>query len=252
MARPGSPIEDIDTPALVIDLDLMEGNIARMAAFLPTRTPIYGPTRKTHKTPVLAHRQIEAGAQGVTCAKLGEAEVHGRGRHPGHPRRQPGPWGASRSTAWSPSHAMRTSSLPRTMKTTCGKSPKRPWPRHPGEHDHRGRRGHAALRRTARGTRVEARAGDRPLPRRHLPRGDGLRGPHHRKPRRRGPVRRVPDFHDDADRDGGLYPGKGPARGSRQRRRYGHLQGHRDLPGGERGAGGVLYPDGRHLSATHP
>lgn len=75
MVRPGSPIEDIDTPALVIDLDLMEGNIARMAAFFADKDAYLRPHTKTHKTPVLAHRQIEAGARGVTCAKLGEAEV---------------------------------------------------------------------------------------------------------------------------------------------------------------------------------
>ena len=75
MARPGSPIEDIDTPALIIDLDLMEGNIARMAEFFADKDAWLRPHTKTHKTPVLAHRQIEAGAQGVTCAKLGEAEV---------------------------------------------------------------------------------------------------------------------------------------------------------------------------------
>ena len=75
MAHPGSPIEDIDTPALVIDLDLMEGNIARMAEFFADKDAHLRPHTKTHKTPVLAHRQIEAGARGVTCAKLGEAEV---------------------------------------------------------------------------------------------------------------------------------------------------------------------------------
>ena len=75
MPLPGIPIEDIDTPALVIDLDLLESNIARMADFFSDIKANLRPHTKTHKTPILAHKQIEAGAQGVTCAKLGEAEV---------------------------------------------------------------------------------------------------------------------------------------------------------------------------------
>lgn len=75
MATPGDPLEHIDTPALVIDLDMMEGNIRRMADFFADKTADLRPHTKTHKTPILAHKQIEAGAQGVTCAKLGEAEV---------------------------------------------------------------------------------------------------------------------------------------------------------------------------------
>ena len=75
MSTLGIPIEDIDTPALVIDLDLMDGNIARMAEFFSEQKAVLRPHTKTHKTPVLAHKQIAAGAQGVTCAKLGEAEV---------------------------------------------------------------------------------------------------------------------------------------------------------------------------------
>jgi D-serine deaminase-like pyridoxal phosphate-dependent protein len=75
MAIPGDPIENIDTPALVIDLELLENNIKRMADFFADKTAVLRPHTKTHKTPILAHKQIQAGAQGVTCAKLGEAEV---------------------------------------------------------------------------------------------------------------------------------------------------------------------------------
>ena len=46
-----------------------------MAAFFAEKDAYLRPHTKTHKTPVLAHRQIEAGARGVTCAKLGEAEI---------------------------------------------------------------------------------------------------------------------------------------------------------------------------------
>jgi D-serine deaminase-like pyridoxal phosphate-dependent protein len=71
----GFPVAEIDTPALLLDLDIMEQNIARMAeAFRGIKAKLR-PHVKTHKTPIIAHRQLAAGAIGVTCAKLGEAEV---------------------------------------------------------------------------------------------------------------------------------------------------------------------------------
>lgn len=69
------PKYEIDTPALYIDLDLMEANIARMADHFAGLVAALRPHAKTHKCPILAHKQIEAGAIGVCCAKLGEAEV---------------------------------------------------------------------------------------------------------------------------------------------------------------------------------
>ncbi len=66
---------DIDTPALLIDLDKMERNIEKMAKFFRDRPCNVRPHTKTHKCPVLAHKQLQAGAEGITCAKLGEAEV---------------------------------------------------------------------------------------------------------------------------------------------------------------------------------
>jgi D-serine deaminase-like pyridoxal phosphate-dependent protein len=68
-------IEEIDTPALLIDLDAMERNLSKM-----TRAFASGPTRlrphyKNHKSPVLARRQLSAGAIGMTCATLSEAEA---------------------------------------------------------------------------------------------------------------------------------------------------------------------------------
>jgi D-serine deaminase-like pyridoxal phosphate-dependent protein len=71
----GSPIEDIDTPALLLALDLMERNIARMAATFQQLPAKLRPHAKTHKTPIIAHKQLAAGAIGITCAKLGEAEI---------------------------------------------------------------------------------------------------------------------------------------------------------------------------------
>lgn len=63
----------IDTPALVIDLDVVEANIAEMAE--ATRQVNLRPHIKTHKMPELAKLQLAAGAVGITCAKLGEAEI---------------------------------------------------------------------------------------------------------------------------------------------------------------------------------
>lgn len=66
---------ELDTPALLIDLDKMESNIQTMADYFSTVNAALRPHLKTHKTPMLAHKQIAAGAIGITCAKLGEAEA---------------------------------------------------------------------------------------------------------------------------------------------------------------------------------
>ena len=66
---------DIDTPALLLDLDRVERNIATMARFTADRSSGLRPHFKTPKCPEIARRQLEAGAIGITCAKLGEAEV---------------------------------------------------------------------------------------------------------------------------------------------------------------------------------
>jgi len=66
---------DVDTPALLLDLDVVEANIATMAAFFRDRPQKLRPHFKTPKTPEIAQRQLGAGAIGITAAKLGEAEV---------------------------------------------------------------------------------------------------------------------------------------------------------------------------------
>lgn len=63
------------TPAVVIDLDKVEANIARLQAVCDAAGVASRPHIKTHKSPELARLQIEAGARGITCQKLGEAEV---------------------------------------------------------------------------------------------------------------------------------------------------------------------------------
>jgi len=66
---------DLDTPALVLDVVAMERNIAKMANFFAGKKTALRPHVKAHKCPQIAHRQLKAGAIGITCAKLGEAEV---------------------------------------------------------------------------------------------------------------------------------------------------------------------------------
>ncbi len=66
---------DLDTPALVLDLRVLEANIALMAGFMAGATAALRPHSKTHKCVEIVRRQIAAGAVGITCAKLGEAEA---------------------------------------------------------------------------------------------------------------------------------------------------------------------------------
>jgi D-serine deaminase-like pyridoxal phosphate-dependent protein len=63
------------TPAVVIDLDVVERNIARVQALCDAAGVANRPHIKTHKSPVLAAMQRDAGARGITCQKLGEAEI---------------------------------------------------------------------------------------------------------------------------------------------------------------------------------
>ncbi len=66
---------ELDTPALCIDLDLLEANIARMAEFIGARGKQWRPHAKCHKSPVIARKQLAAGAIGITSAKTSEAQV---------------------------------------------------------------------------------------------------------------------------------------------------------------------------------
>jgi D-serine deaminase-like pyridoxal phosphate-dependent protein len=70
-----APDTDIDTPALVVSETIMQRNISEMAAFARSVGVGLRPHIKTHKTPQIARLQLAAGAFGVTCAKVGEAEV---------------------------------------------------------------------------------------------------------------------------------------------------------------------------------
>jgi len=66
---------DYGTPAAVIDMDRVERNIARIQVACDTAGVANRPHIKTHKSPLLAQMQIAAGAKGITCQKIGEAEV---------------------------------------------------------------------------------------------------------------------------------------------------------------------------------
>jgi D-serine deaminase-like pyridoxal phosphate-dependent protein len=69
---------DIDTPALIIDLDVLEENIRTMGEYFAARPQKLRPHFKTPKTPEIARRQLAAGAIGITASKLGEVEVLAR------------------------------------------------------------------------------------------------------------------------------------------------------------------------------
>lgn len=71
----GRRLAEIDTPALLLDLDRFERNARRVHDYLAARGVAWRPHSKAHKSPEIARRQLEMGAIGVTCAKVGEAEV---------------------------------------------------------------------------------------------------------------------------------------------------------------------------------
>ena len=66
---------DYGTPCAVIDMDRVERNIARIQKACDGAGIANRPHIKTHKSPVLAKLQLAAGAHGITCQKLGEAEI---------------------------------------------------------------------------------------------------------------------------------------------------------------------------------
>jgi len=68
-------LSDLDTPALLIDLDVMEHNLRRVAEYTKTHGLRLRPHTKTHKIPALAKMQLASGAMGLAVAKVGEAEV---------------------------------------------------------------------------------------------------------------------------------------------------------------------------------
>jgi D-serine deaminase-like pyridoxal phosphate-dependent protein len=73
----GKPVEDVETPALIVEVDIMLSNMDKMMGFLRDAGAGVGirPHAKSHKTPQIARLQMDRGALGICCAKLGEAEA---------------------------------------------------------------------------------------------------------------------------------------------------------------------------------
>ena len=68
-------IDELETPVPVVDLDRLQENITRLQAYLDEHGIANRPHIKTHKIPAIARMQVEAGAVGITCQKISEAQV---------------------------------------------------------------------------------------------------------------------------------------------------------------------------------
>ncbi len=73
--RPGTPVAELDTPVLLLDLDRFERNARRMWDVMAANGVGWRPHSKAHKSPEIARMQMAIGAHGVTCAKVSEAEI---------------------------------------------------------------------------------------------------------------------------------------------------------------------------------
>lgn len=75
IARPGDTLQDLSTPIAVIDEDRLASNINRVQSYMDLHGIAFRPHIKTHKIPAVARLQTEAGAKGINCQKITEAEV---------------------------------------------------------------------------------------------------------------------------------------------------------------------------------
>ena len=75
IATIGMPVDEVDTPALLLDLDAFERNLKDLADFANTHSVRLRPHAKTHKCPEIARLQVKHGAVGVCCQKVSEAEA---------------------------------------------------------------------------------------------------------------------------------------------------------------------------------
>ncbi len=71
----GMPVRDLDTPALLVDLDALETNLATLQRTVSANGIAARPHAKTHKCPAIARMQLDAGAVGISVAKVSEAEA---------------------------------------------------------------------------------------------------------------------------------------------------------------------------------
>ncbi|THF48055.1 D-TA family PLP-dependent enzyme [Allorhizobium terrae] len=73
--EPGQSIFTLSTPLPVIDEDRLQANIARVQSYMDAHNLAFRPHIKTHKIPAIAQQQVQAGAKGINCQKITEAEV---------------------------------------------------------------------------------------------------------------------------------------------------------------------------------
>jgi 3-hydroxy-D-aspartate aldolase len=81
-AQPGMPLADVDTPALIVDLDAFERNLRTMADHVAKAGVKLRPHAKTHKSPIIGLKQMALGAVGLCCQKVSEAEAMVQGGIP--------------------------------------------------------------------------------------------------------------------------------------------------------------------------
>ncbi len=73
--KSGQPIAELSTPLPIIDEDRLAANIARVQSYMDSHGLAFRPHIKTHKIPAIAAKQVKAGAKGINCQKITEAEV---------------------------------------------------------------------------------------------------------------------------------------------------------------------------------
>ncbi len=217
--------DEIPTPALLLDLDRFEKNLARMAIHARAAGKAIRPHAKTHRCPEIARRQIGAGALGVACAKLGEAEVMAKA----------GIRGLLCTTPIVPAPKIRRfveliREAPDTMIVVDNAENVADLDSSLGVgRPHRGRPGryrcrHPAYRHSAGGARARAGPASHGCPRAALARTPGLRGSLCPRCRLEGTTRRLArsacPAHANASPPGAL----GSARGHRGGRVYRHLR----------------------------
>ena len=71
----GTDKDSLDTPALLVDLDMFHRNVRSLVSFCRANNTAWRPHSKAHKSPAISQLLIDEGAAGITCAKLSEAEV---------------------------------------------------------------------------------------------------------------------------------------------------------------------------------
>src|SRR5882762_10424480 len=74
-AQVGRPVDEVETPVAMVDLDRLEANLGDLQSYCDEHGIALWPHTKTHKSPEIGRRQLELGAGGLTVAKTGEAQV---------------------------------------------------------------------------------------------------------------------------------------------------------------------------------